>query len=194
MASPEIFIHDSSFVDEGAKIGAGSRIWHWTHICSGAQIGKNCVFGQNVFVANKVKIGNNVKVQNNVSIYDNIVLEDDVFCGPSMVFTNVVNPRSSINRKKEYKDTLVMMGATLGANSTIICGVTIGKHAFVGAGAVVTRDVKAYALVVGAPARQIGWMGEYGIQLKEYESQHWICPATEKRFILKNGELSSLKS
>jgi UDP-2-acetamido-3-amino-2,3-dideoxy-glucuronate N-acetyltransferase len=156
------FKHETAIVDDGAQIGADSHIWHWAHICAGAKIGKNCSLGQNVFVANNVIIGNNVKIQNNVSVYDNVVLEDDVFCGPSMVFTNVYNPRAAISRKHEYRDTLVKKGATLGANCTIICGVTIGKYAFVGAGAVVNRDVPDYALVVGVPAKQIGWMSECG--------------------------------
>lgn len=158
-------IHDTAIVDTGAKIGSGSRIWHWAHISSGAKIGKNVSIGQNVFVGNKVQIGNNCKVQNNVSVYDNVTLEDGVFCGPSMVFTNVYNPRSLIERKDEYRDTYVGQGATLGANCTIVCGVNIGSFSFIGAGAVVTKDVKPYALMVGVPARQIGWMSEFGEQL-----------------------------
>ena len=158
-------VHETAIIDDGAVIGDGCRIWHWAHICSGARIGESCSFGQNVFVGNKVEIGNNVKVQNNVSVYDNVTLENDVFCGPSMVFTNVYNPRSAIERKAEYNDTLVKQGATLGANCTIICGVTIGRYAFVGAGSVVTNNVPDYALVVGVPAKQIGWMSEYGEQL-----------------------------
>lgn len=154
--------HETAIIDEGAEIGEGTRIWHWVHVCGGAKIGKNCSLGQNVFVGNKVVIGNNVKIQNNVSVYDNVTLEDDVFCGPSVVFTNVYNPRAAIPRKHEYRDTLVKKGATLGANCTIVCGVTIGKYAFVGAGAVVTKDVPDYALVVGVPARQIGLMDESG--------------------------------
>jgi UDP-2-acetamido-3-amino-2,3-dideoxy-glucuronate N-acetyltransferase len=159
------WIHDTAIVDDGAVIGTDTRIWHWVHVCGGARIGKGCSLGQNVFVGNKVLVGDNVKIQNNVSIYDNITLENDVFCGPSMVFTNVYNPRSAINRKDEYKDTMIRAGATLGANCTIICGVTIGRSAFVGAGAVVNRNVPDYALVVGIPARQIGWMSEFGEQL-----------------------------
>lgn len=154
--------HETAIIDDGAEIGDGTRIWHWTHVCGGAKIGNNCSLGQNVFVANKVVIGNGVKIQNNVSVYDNVTLEDDVFCGPSMVFTNVYNPRSAVNRKNEYRDTIVKKGATLGANCTIVCGVTIGKYAFVGAGAVVNKDVPDYALVVGVPAKQIGWMDEEG--------------------------------
>jgi len=157
--------HESAIIDDGAVVGEGCRIWHWTHISSGARIGCNCSLGQNVYVGNDVVIGRNVKIQNNVSIYVNVTLEDDVFCGPSMVFTNVYNPRSAISRKSEYRETIVKKGATLGANSTIVCGVTIGRYAFVGAGAVVNRDVPDYALMVGVPARQIGWMSEFGEQL-----------------------------
>lgn len=158
-------VHETAIIDAGAEIGEGCRIWHWVHVCSGAIIGRNVSLGQNVFVGNKVSIGDNCKIQNNVSIYDNIVLMDGVFCGPSMVFTNVYNPRSFIERKSEYLDTLVEKGATLGANCTIVCGNTIGSFAFVGAGAVVTNDVKPYALVTGVPAKQVGWMSEYGERL-----------------------------
>ncbi|MFG1487952.1 acyltransferase [Oceanospirillum sp. HFRX-1_2] len=158
-------VHESAIVDAGAQIGDGSRVWHFVHVCGGAQIGKGVSLGQNVFVGNKVTIGDNCKIQNNVSVYDNVHLEEGVFCGPSMVFTNVYNPRSLIERKDEYKDTLVKRGATLGANCTIVCGVTVGEFAFVGAGAVINKDVPAYALMVGVPARQIGWMSEYGEQL-----------------------------
>jgi len=158
-------VHESAIVDEGAIIGDGSRVWHFAHVCAGAQIGKNCSLGQNVFVGNKVIVGDNCKIQNNVSVYDNVTLEDGVFCGPSMVFTNVYNPRSLIERKSEYRDTIVKKGATLGANCTVVCGVTIGEFAFVGAGAVINKDVPAYALMVGVPARQKGWMSEYGEQL-----------------------------
>lgn len=157
--------HASAIVDEGAQIGENSRIWHFVHVCSGARIGKNVSLGQNVFVGNKVSIADDCKIQNNVSVYDNVTLEKGVFCGPSMVFTNVYNPRSLIERKDQYKDTLVKTGATLGANCTVVCGVTIGKFAFIGAGAVVNKDVPDYALVVGVPAKQIGWMSEYGEQL-----------------------------
>ncbi len=159
------FVHDSAIIDEGTRIGKDTKIWHFVHVCSGAKIGKRVTLGQNVFVGNRVKIGNNCKIQNNVSIYDNVYLESDVFCGPSMVFTNVYNPRSEINKKHEYRDTIVQKGATLGANCTIICGVTIGRYAFVGAGAVINSDVKPYALMVGVPAKQIGWMSEFGEQL-----------------------------
>ena len=158
-------IHPTAIVDPGATIGEDCRIWHWVHISGGAVIGTRCSFGQNVYVGNKVVIGDNCKIQNNVSIYDAVTLEDDVFCGPSMVFTNVYNPRSAVVRKDEYRPTLVKKGATLGANCTIVCGTTIGEFAFVGAGAVVNRDVKRYALMAGVPARQIGWMSEHGERL-----------------------------
>jgi UDP-2-acetamido-3-amino-2,3-dideoxy-glucuronate N-acetyltransferase len=157
--------HETAIIDDGAQIGAETRVWHWVHICSGAIIGSKCSLGQNVFVGNRVVVGNNVKIQNNVSVYDNVTLEDDVFCGPSMVFTNVYNPRSAVTRKDEYRDTLVKIGATLGANCTIVCGVTIGKYAFVGAGSVVNKDVPDFALMVGVPAKQIGWVSEYGHRL-----------------------------
>ena len=163
--SVSVSIHSSAIVDEGAQIGEGSRVWHFVHVCAGARIGKGVSLGQNVFVGNKVIIGDHCKVQNNVSVYDNVTLEEGVFCGPSMVFTNVYNPRSLIERKSEYRDTLVRKGATLGANCTIVCGATVGEYAFVGAGAVITKNVPAYALMVGVPAKQIGWMSEYGEQL-----------------------------
>lgn len=161
----DFYQHPSAIVDEGAQIGDGSRIWHFVHVCGGARIGESVSLGQNVFVGNKVIIGDRCKIQNNVSVYDNVTLEDGVFCGPSMVFTNVYNPRGLIDRKDQYRDTLVRRGATLGANCTIICGVSIGAYAFVGAGSVVNRDVPDYALVVGVPGRQIGWMSAYGEQL-----------------------------
>lgn len=157
--------HETAIIDDGAQIGEGSRVWHFVHVCSGAKIGKGVSLGQNVFVGNRVVIGDHCKVQNNVSVYDNVTLEEGVFCGPSMVFTNVYNPRSLIERKNQYRDTLVKKGATLGANCTIVCGVIIGAYAFVGAGAVVNKDVPAYALMVGVPAKQIGWMSEFGEQL-----------------------------
>jgi UDP-2-acetamido-3-amino-2,3-dideoxy-glucuronate N-acetyltransferase len=160
-----ITIHPTAIVDDGAQIGLGSRVWHFVHVCGGARIGKGVSLGQNVFVGNRVNIGDKCKIQNNVSVYDNVTLEEGVFCGPSMVFTNVYNPRSFIERKNEYRDTLVKKGATLGANCTVVCGVTIGEYAFIGAGAVVNKDVPAYALMVGVPAKQIGWMSEYGEQL-----------------------------
>ncbi len=157
--------HETAIVDKGAHIGADTRIWHWVHVSGGARIGERCSLGQNVYVGNKVTMGNNVKIQNNVSVYDNVTLEDDVFCGPSMVFTNVYNPRSAVSRKDEYRSTWVKRGATLGANCTIICGVTIGEYAFVGAGAVVNKDVPDYALMAGVPARQMGWMSRHGERL-----------------------------
>jgi len=183
--------HESAIVDEGAQIGEGSRVWHFVHVCAGARIGQGVSLGQNVFVGNKVVIGDHCKVQNNVSVYDNVTLEEGVFCGPSMVFTNVYNPRSLIERKSEYRDTLVRRGATLGANCTIVCGVTIGRYAFVGAGAVVNKDVPDYALMVGVPARQIGWMSEFGEQLDlplegEGEAR---CQHTNARYILKGKQL-----
>jgi UDP-2-acetamido-3-amino-2,3-dideoxy-glucuronate N-acetyltransferase len=171
----DITKHYTAIIDQGAKIGSGCRIWHWTHICGGANIGLDCSFGQNVYVGNDVVIGNNVKVQNNVSIYDSVTLEEDVFCGPSMVFTNVLNPRSDINRKLEYRRTLVKKGATLGANCTIICGVTIGEYAFIGAGALVNTDISSYALVVGVPAKQIGWICSCGVRLYEKDNAHCGC-------------------
>ena len=160
-----VSIHPTAIVDEGAQIGEGSRVWHFAHVCSGARIGKGVSLGQNVFVGNKVVIGDKCKVQNNVSVYDNVTLEKGVFCGPSMVFTNVYNPRSLIERKNEYRNTLVKKGATLGANCTIVCGTTVGEFAFIGAGAVINKDVKPYALMVGVPAKQIGWMSEFGERL-----------------------------
>lgn len=184
--------HSSAIVDEGAQIGDDSRVWHFVHVCGGARIGKGVSLGQNVFVGNRVVIGDRCKVQNNVSVYDNVTLEEGVFCGPSMVFTNVYNPRSLIERKDEYRDTLVKRGATLGANCTIVCGVTIGEYAFVGAGAVVTQDVPAYALMVGVPARQIGWMSEYGEQLDLPLSGagEALCPHTGKRYVLRDGRIA----
>ncbi|MCU1737671.1 MULTISPECIES: acyltransferase [unclassified Pseudomonas] len=184
--------HSSAIVDAGAQIGDGSRIWHFVHVCSGASIGKDCSLGQNVFVGNQVVIGDNVKIQNNVSVYDNVTIEHGVFCGPSMVFTNVYNPRSLIERKSEYRSTLVRRGATLGANCTVVCGVTIGEYAFVGAGAVVNKDVPAYALVVGVPGRQIGWMSEFGEQLAlPLQGQtSAVCEHTGDRYILDGKTLS----
>ena len=182
-------IHPTAIVDEGATIGEDSRIWHWTHVCAGARIGNGCTFGQNVFVGNNVIIGNNVKIQNNVSIYDNVTLEDDVFCGPSMVFTNVYNPRSHVPRKSEYKDTIVRRGATIGANATIICGNEIGEYAFVGAGAVIKNYVPPYGIVVGVPARLIGWISKYGekLDLPLTGNGNAVCKATGEEYVLKNG-------
>jgi UDP-2-acetamido-3-amino-2,3-dideoxy-glucuronate N-acetyltransferase len=185
-------IHATAIVDEGAQIGEGTRVWHWVHVCGRAKIGKGCSLGQNVFVGNHVRIGDNVKVQNNVSVYDNVTLEDDVFCGPSMVFTNVYNPRSAVTRKDEYRNTLVKRGATLGANCTIVCGITIGEHAFVGAGSVVNRDVPDFALMVGVPARHIGWMSKHGerLSLPLTGDAECVCPHTGARYALKNGVCS----
>ncbi len=173
-----VTIHSTAIVDDGAQIGPGSRVWHWVHVCGGARIGANVSLGQNVFVGNRVAIGDNCKVQNNVSVYDNVTLEEGVFCGPSMVFTNVYNPRSLIERKSEYRDTVVKRGATLGANCTVVCGSTIGEFAFIGAGAVVNKDVKPYALMVGVPAKQIGWMSEFGEQIPLPLTGHgtYKCP------------------
>lgn len=186
--------HDTAIVDQGATIGDGTRIWHWVHICGGARIGERCSLGQNVYVGNRVTVGNNVKVQNNVSVYDNVTLEDDVFCGPSMVFTNVYNPRSAVSRKNEYRDTLVKRGATLGANCTIVCGITIGEYAFVGAGAVVNRDVAAYALMLGVPARHAGWMSRHGerLALPLTGSAEALCPATGERYRVRDGKCECL--
>ncbi|MFL1464670.1 UDP-2-acetamido-3-amino-2,3-dideoxy-D-glucuronate N-acetyltransferase [Marinobacter sp. HN1S83] len=188
-----VTIHPSAIVDEGAQIGEGSRVWHFVHVCGGAKIGKNVSMGQNVFVGNKVTVGDNCKIQNNVSVYDNVHLEEGVFCGPSMVFTNVYNPRSLIERKDEFRDTLVKRGATLGANCTIVCGVTIGEFAFVGAGAVVNKNVPAYALMVGVPARQIGWMSEFGEQLDLPVSGDGeaVCTHTGAKYLLSGGQLST---
>lgn len=183
-------VHPSAIIDEGAHIGEGSRVWHFVHVCAGAHIGKGVSLGQGVFVGDKVYIGDRCKIQNNVSVYDNVTLEDGVFCGPSMVFTNVYNPRSLIERKSEYRNTLVKKGATLGANCTIVCGTTLGEYAFIGAGALVNKDVPAYALVVGVPARHIGWMSEFGEQLNlplEGEAETY-CEHTGARYVL-NGRI-----
>jgi len=181
--------HPTAIVDEGVSIGAGSRIWHWVHICSGAKIGRDCSLGQGVFVAGDVIIGNNVKIQNNVSVYDAVRLEDNVFCGPSMVFTNVYNPRAAVARKNEYRSTLVKQGASLGANCTIVCGVTIGQYAFVGAGAVINRNVLGFAVMAGVPARQIGWISRHGekLSLPLTGNGTATCPQTGERYTLENG-------
>lgn len=183
--------HPTAIVDDGARIGAKTRIWHFVHVCAGAQIGCNVSLGQNVFVGNDVVIGDHCKIQNNVSVYDGVTLEDAVFCGPSMVFTNVRNPRSLIERKQEYQKTLVKQGATLGANATIVCGVTIGRFAFVGAGSVINRDVPDYALMAGIPARQIGWMSEFGerLDLPLHGNAQAHCPHTGVRYILNGDRL-----
>ena len=184
-------VHKTAVIDEGAQIGEGSRIWHWSHVCGGAKIGKGVSLGQNVFVANKVIIGDHCKIQNNVSVYDNVTLEEGVFCGPSMVFTNVYNPRSLVGRKNEYRNTLVKHGATLGANCTIVCGVTIGEFAFIGAGALINKNVRSYALMVGVPARQIGWMSEYGeqIPLPNQGEGGYTCLHTGQGYKLKGSVL-----
>lgn len=184
-----VTIHPTAIVDEGAQIGEGSRVWHWVHISGGAKIGRDCSFGQNVFVGSRVVIGNNCKVQNNVSVYDNVTLEDDVFCGPSMVFTNVYNPRSAVSRKDEYRNTLVKQGVTLGANCTVVCGTTLGEYAFVAAGAVINRNVKPYALVAGVPAKQIGWMSRFGerLDLPLVGNAETLCPRTGLKYVLRDG-------
>ncbi|MCB2261924.1 MAG: acetyltransferase [Candidatus Thiosymbion ectosymbiont of Robbea hypermnestra] len=183
--------HETAVIDAGARIGAGSRIWHWVHICAGARVGKEVSLGQNVFVGNQVVIGDRCKIQNNVSLYDQVTLEEGVFCGPSMVFTNVHNPRSLIDRKHEYRATLVKKGATLGANCTILCGATIGEYAFIGAGAVVAKDIRPYALMVGVPARQIGWMSEYGERIPLPLAGHgdYRCPHTGQAYRLADNRL-----
>lgn len=189
-------VHPTAIVDDGAQIGEGSRIWHWAHVCGGARIGQGVSLGQNVFVGNQVSIGDRCKIQNNVSVYDNVTLEDGVFCGPSMVFTNVYNPRALVERKNEYRHTLVKKGATLGANCTIVCGTTVGEYAFVGAGAVINKDVPAYALMVGVPAKQVGWMSQHGekLNLPLTGNGQTTCPATGVRYTLQNGILSTLES
>lgn len=188
----EYFAHETAIVDEGCKIGKGTKIWHFTHIMSNCTIGENCNFGQNVVVSPEVILGRNVKVQNNVSIYTGVICEDDVFLGPSMVFTNVINPRSAVNRKSEYARTLVKKGASIGANATIVCGHDIGEFAFIGAGAVVTKTVPAYALIVGNPARQMGWMSEYGQRLHFDENGMAICTESKEKYKLENGKVSKI--
>ncbi len=188
----DYFSHETAVIDEGCKIGKGTKIWHFSHIMTGAEIGENCNIGQNVVVSPGVKIGKNVKVQNNVSIYTGVICADDVFLGPSMVFTNVINPRSEIIRKDNYETTIVEKGASIGANSTIICGNIIGRYAFVGAGAVVTKDVKPYALVMGNPARQAGWMSEFGQKLVFDKKGYAVCSESEERYHLENGNVSKI--
>jgi UDP-2-acetamido-3-amino-2,3-dideoxy-glucuronate N-acetyltransferase len=191
-----VTVHPSAIVDEGAQLGEGCRVWHFAHISAGARIGRDCSFGQGVYVGNDVVIGHNVKVQNNVSVYDAVTLEDDVFCGPSMVFTNVHNPRSAVPRKNEYRRTLVKRGATLGANCTIVCGVTVGAYAFVGAGAVVTRNVPDHALVTGVPARISGWMSRHGEKLDfPFSGEGWAkCPATGERYHLQGERVTLVET
>lgn len=188
-------VHPSAIVDEGAQIGAGSRVWHFAHVCAGARIGQGVSLGQNVFVGNKVVIGNQCKVQNNVSVYDNVTLEDGVFCGPSMVFTNVYNPRALVERKSEYRNTLVKKGATLGANCTVVCGTTVGEYAFVGAGAVINKDVPAYALMVGVPAKQVGWMSQFGekLNLPLQGQAETTCPHTGTRYRLSGNAVTQIQ-
>ncbi len=186
----EYFIHESAYVDHPCKIGKGTKIWHFCHIMQNTEIGEGCIFGQNVLVANDVKIGNNVKVQNNVAIYTGVECEDDVFLGPSMVFTNVTNPRSAVVRRGQYAKTVVKKGASIGANATIVCGHDIGEYAFIGAGAVVTKNVPAYALIVGNPGRQIGWMSEYGHRLEFDKEGLAICPESHQIYHLKDGKVS----
>lgn len=186
--------HDTAIIDDGARLGPGTRVWHFSHVCAGARIGAGCSLGQNVFVGNDVVIGSGVKIQNNVSVYDAVTLEDDVFCGPSVVFTNVYNPRAAVSRKHEYLRTVVKRGATLGANCTLVCGTTVGEHAFVGAGSVVNRDVPAFALMVGVPARRIGWMSRHGerLGLPVRGEGEATCPATGERYRLRGDVLTRL--
>ena len=190
----EYFAHETAVIDEGCSIGKGSRIWHFTHVMTNAVLGENCNLGQNVLVSSDVVLGKNVKVQNNVSIYTGVICEDDVFLGPSMVFTNIINPRSAVIRKNDYVQTLVARGATIGANATIICGNKLGKYCFIGAGAVVNRPVKPYSLVVGNPARHIGWMSEYGHRLNFNEEGQAICPESKERYRLNNGEVEKIEN
>jgi UDP-2-acetamido-3-amino-2,3-dideoxy-glucuronate N-acetyltransferase len=188
----EYFAHNTAVIDDGCKIGKGTKIWHFSHIMSGSEIGERCNIGQNVVISPGVKLGNNVKVQNNVSVYTGVICDDDVFLGPSMVFTNVINPRSAIVRKEAYMETIVEKGASIGANSTIVCGNIIGRYAFIGAGAVVTRDVKPYALVVGNPARQTGWISEFGHKLRFDENGFAFCTESSERYKLENGYVSKI--
>jgi UDP-2-acetamido-3-amino-2,3-dideoxy-glucuronate N-acetyltransferase len=188
----DFFVHETSVLDDGCKIGKGTKIWHFCHIMNNTRIGENCSIGQNVVVSSEVTLGNNVKVQNNVSIYTGVVCEDDVFLGPSMVFTNVINPRSAISRKNSYVKTFVKKGASIGANATIICGNTIGEYAFVGAGAVVTKNVPPYALVIGNPSRQVGWMSEFGHKLKFNAENIAICPESKEMYKLHNSRVIKL--
>jgi UDP-2-acetamido-3-amino-2,3-dideoxy-glucuronate N-acetyltransferase len=188
----EYFAHETAVIDEGCKIGQGTKIWHFSHIMAGSEIGEKCNIGQNVVISPGVKLGRNVKVQNNVSVYTGVICEDDVFLGPSMVFTNIVNPRSAVIRKDSYVSTIVEKGATIGANSTIVCGNRIGAFSFIGAGAVVTRDVKPYALVMGNPARQTGWMSEYGHKLNFDDKGFAICPESGEKYRIQDGNVSKV--
>ena len=186
------YAHETAVIDEGCEIGEGTRIWHFSHIMSNSAIGRNCSIGQNVVISPEVKIGNRVKIQNNVSVYTGVICEDDVFLGPSAVFTNVINPRSAVVRKNEYKTTWVKKGATIGANATIVCGITISEYAFIGAGAVVIKDVPAYALVVGNPSRQTGWMSEFGHKLKFNSEGVAVCPESQQVYKLENGKVTKI--
>jgi UDP-2-acetamido-3-amino-2,3-dideoxy-glucuronate N-acetyltransferase len=188
----DYFAHESAYIDEGCTIGKGTKVWHFSHVMSNCVIGENCNIGQNVVISPEVVLGNNVKVQNNVSIYTGVVCEDDVFLGPSMVFTNVTNPRSAVNRRGQYAKTVVKKGASIGANATIVCGHDIGEFAFIGAGAVVTKNIPAYAMVIGNPARQAGWMSEYGHKLKFDENGMAECPESKQQYQLKNGVVTRL--
>jgi len=193
MSTPDYFVHESSYVDDGAVIGAGTKIWHFSHVMGGAVIGARCNLGQNVVVMPGTRLGDNVKVQNNVSIYTGVICEDDVFLGPSMVFTNVVNPRSAVNRKNQYAKTVVKKGASIGANATIICGHDIGEYAFIGAGAVVTKDVPDYALVIGNPSKQTGWMSEYGHKLSFDKDGNATCEESKEKYKLINGSVTKVE-
>lgn len=189
----DYFVHETALVEEPVQIGSKTKIWHFCHVMPQSEIGEACSLGQNVFVASRVKIGNNVKIQNNVSLYEGVICEDDVFLGPSMVFTNVKNPRSAVVRKSQYSETYLEKGATVGANATIVCGVRLGHHCFIGAGTVVTKDVPAYALIVGNPGRQLGWMSEYGHRLSFGEDSIAICPESKERYQLKDGLVNKLQ-
>lgn len=191
---PEVFIHESAYADEGCEIGSGTKVWHFSHIMSKAHIGEDCVIGQNVFIANNVRLGNGVKIQNNVSVYEGVTCEDDVFLGPSMVFTNVINPRSTIERKNEFKKTVVGKGASIGANATIVCGNAIGQYAFIGAGTVITKKVPDFALVIGNPGRQIGWMSRHGERLPEPDKGGiMVCPATGEKYQLTDDKVELVR-
>lgn len=194
METKEYFVHPSSYVDEGCSIGKGTKIWHFSHVMPNSTIGENCNIGQNVIVSPEVVLGNNVKIQSNVSLYTGVICEDDVFLGPSMVFTNVMNPRSAVSRKNEYRKTIVKKGATIGANATIVCGIQLGEYCFIGAGAVVIRSVKSYAMMVGNPAKQIGWMSEQGEKLIFNEQHEAFCKATGDKYLLLNGNVKKLNN